>query len=188
MLTPVHPLLQAVLVLTVVTAAIYDLRYRRIPNWLVLGGLVLGVGLNTTLYAVAGMQFAGLTRALLGMGLALLIYVPLYALRAMGAGDAKLMAAVGSIVGPGNWIGLFVVTALIGGLVAVVVLLFASRIRKTFWNLGWIINEVLHFRAPYHSSEELDVRSAKAMRMPHGAVIALGAIVFLVLRAIYGGK
>jgi prepilin peptidase CpaA len=188
MLTPVHPILQAVLVLTVVTAAVYDLRFRRIPNWLVLVGLVLGVGLNTTLYAVAGMHLAGLTRALLGMGLALLIYVPLYALRAMGAGDAKLMAAVGSMVGPGNWIALFVVTALIGGVVAMVVLLFAGRIRKTFWNLGWMINEVLHFRAPYHSSEELDVRSAKAMRMPHGAVIALGVIVFLVVRVVFSSK
>ncbi len=144
--------------------------------------------MNTALYMVAGFGFTGLTRALLGMGLALLIYVPLYALHAMGAGDAKLMAAVGAIVGPGNWIALFVVTAVIGGVVAVVVLLFEGRIRKTFWNVGWIINEVLHFRAPYHSSEELDVRSAKAMRMPHGVVIALGSIVFLAARAIWSGK
>jgi prepilin peptidase CpaA len=104
----------------------------------------------------------------------------------MGAGDAKLMAAVGSIVGPGNWIVLFVVTAIIGGVTAVVVLLFAGRIRKTFWNVGWIMNEVAHFRAPYHSSEELDVRSAKGMRMPHGAVIAMGSIAFLAARAIWG--
>ena len=183
MLTYLPPVLQVLLVLIVSTAAIYDLRYRRIPNWLVLVGLVLGIGLNTFLF-----ELQGLKQAALGLGLALLIYFPLYALRAMGAGDAKLMAAVGSIVGPGNWIALFVVTALVGGVAAVIVLLFAGRIRKTFWNLGWILNEVLHFRAPYRSSEEFDVRSAKAMRMPHGAVIAVGSIAFLVAKAIWGSK
>ncbi len=181
MLTPLPVVLQVLLVLIVVTAGIYDLRYRRIPNWLVLVGLVLGIGLNSYEF-----QLIGLTRAALGMGLALLIYFPLYALRAMGAGDAKLMAAVGSIVGWQNWIVLFVVTALFGGVTAVVVLLFAGRIRKTFWNVGWIMSEVLHFRAPYKSSEELDVRSAKGLRMPHGAVIALGSIAFLVAKSIWG--
>src|SRR5229473_3918321 len=137
---------QLLLLVVVAIAGFYDLRFRRIPNWLVLIGLIVGIGLNSFLF-----EWAGLQRALLGMGLALLIYFPLYALRAMGAGDAKLMAAVGSIVGWQNWIVLFVVTALLGGLTAVVVLLFAGRIRKTFWNVGWIMNEVLHFRAPYRS-------------------------------------
>jgi prepilin peptidase CpaA len=183
MLTYLPPVLQVLLILIVLTAAIYDLRYRRIPNWLVLVGLVAGISLNTFLFELQGLKLSAL-----GLGLALLIYFPLYALRAMGAGDAKLMAAVGSIVGPGNWIVLFVVTALVGGVAALAVLLFAGRIRKTFWNVGWILNEVLHFRAPYHSSEELDVRSAKAMRMPHGAVIAVGSIAFLVAKAIWGNK
>jgi len=176
MLTQLPAVMQVSLVLIVVTAGIYDLRYRRIPNWLVLVGLALGFGLNTFSF-----HLAGLTRAGLGMGVALLVYFPLYLLRAMGAGDAKLMAALGSIVGPGNWIVLFVATAILGGVMAVIVLLFAGRIRKTFWNVGWILNEIIHFRAPYHSSEELDVRSARAMRLPHGVAIALGSIAFLVV-------
>jgi prepilin peptidase CpaA len=176
MLTQLPAVMQVVLVLLVVTAGIYDLRYRRIPNWLVLLGLVLGFGLNTLLFELHGLKLAAL-----GMGLALAIYFPLYALRAMGAGDAKLMAALGSIVGWGNWIVIFMSTAILGGVMAVIVLLFAGRIRKTFWNMGWILNEIIHFRAPYRSSEELDVTSAHAMRMPHGVAIALGAIAFLVV-------
>jgi prepilin peptidase CpaA len=183
MLTHLPLVVQAVLIVIVVTAGIYDLRYRRIPNWLVLAGLVVGFGLNAFLFELAG--FANSAK---GMGLALLIYFPLYLLRAMGAGDAKLMAAVGSIVGWGNWLAVFVLTAVIGGVMGLIVLLFAGRVRKTFWNIGWILSEVLHFRAPYHSSQELDVRSAKAMRMPHGVAIALGSIAFLVARAVWGGK
>jgi prepilin peptidase CpaA len=181
MLTYLPPVVQVVLVLIVVTAAIYDLRYRRIPNWLVLTGLVLGFGLNTFLFGLTG-----LTRAALGMGLALLVYFPLYLLRAMGAGDAKLMAAVGSMVGPGNWIVVFVATAVLGGVIGLIALLFAGRVQKTFWNMGWILNEVMHFRAPYRSSAELDVRSARGMRMPHGVAIALGSIAFLAWKAILG--
>jgi len=186
MLTYLPPVMQAVLLLMVVTAGIYDLRYRRIPNWLTLTGLILGFGLNTFLYPAETSPLGGLKRAALGMGLALLVYFPLYLLRAMGAGDAKLMAAIGSLVGPGNWIVLFVVTAILGGVTALIVLLFAGRIRKTFWNVGWIMSEVVHLRAPYHSSEELDVRSSRGMRMPHGAVIALGTIAFLAAKAVWG--
>jgi|SRR5580765_6496227 prepilin peptidase CpaA len=183
MLTYLPPVTQVVLVLIVMTAGIYDLRYRRIPNWLVLVGLVVGFGLNTFLFGLSGLGLS-----LKGMGLALLIYFPLYLLRAMGAGDAKLMAAVGAIVGPGNWIVLFMVTAVLGGVAALAALLFAGRVRKTFWNVGWILHEITHLRAPYQSSEELDVRSARAMRLPHGAVIAVGSIVFLAARAYWGGK
>ena len=113
MLTYLPLVTQVVLVLIVMTAGIYDLRYRRIPNWLVLVGLVLGFGLNTFLFGLSGLGLS-----LKGMGLALLIYFPLYLLRAMGAGDAKLMAAVGAIFGPGNWIMLFMVTAVLGGVAA----------------------------------------------------------------------
>ena len=174
---------QLLLLVVVAIAGFYDLRFRRIPNWLVLIGLIVGIGLNSFLF-----EWAGLQRALLGMGLALLVYFPLYLLRAMGAGDAKLMAAVGSILGPGNWLAVFVLTSVLGGLVALIVLLFAGRIRKAFWNVGWILNEVIHLRAPYHSSEELDVRSPRAMRMPHGVMIAFGSAAFLAVRAMMGAR
>ena len=176
-------IVQLLLLVVVAVAGFYDLRFRRIPNWLVLIGLIVGIGLNSFLF-----EWAGLQRALLGMGLALLVYFPLYLLRAMGAGDAKLMAAVGSILGPGNWLAVFVLTSVLGGLVALIVLLFAGRIRKAFWNVGWILNEVIHMRAPYHSSEELDVRSPRAMRMPHGVMIAFGSAAFLAVRAMMGAR
>src|ERR1700730_13088461 len=138
MLTYLPPITKAVLLLIVMTAGIYDLRYRRIPNWLVLAGVLVGLALNLLLFGLTG-----LTRAALGMGLALLIYFPLYLLRAMGAGDAKLMAAVGSMVGPGNWIVVFVAKAVLGGVIGLIALLFAGRVQKTFWNMGWILNEVM---------------------------------------------
>ena len=74
-----------ILKLTLLTIALIggwaDLRTRHIPNWLNLSGLILGFGLN-----VFFLQAGGLKLAVTGLGLALLIYLPLYLIRAMGAG------------------------------------------------------------------------------------------------------
>jgi prepilin peptidase CpaA len=168
-------------VLVVGVAAWYDARYRRIPNWLVLTGLVLGLGLNAFLCnwsGCLGRPGTGARSSLLGIGLAFLIYFPLYLLRGMGAGDVKLMAAIGSIVGAANWFGIFVITALLGGVVAVFLLLSRGRLRNSLWNIGFLIQRLTSFKAPY-AREELDISSPKAIKLPHGVVIAGGSMLFL---------
>src|ERR1700730_4198826 len=87
--------------------------------------------------------------SLLGLGLGLLIYFPLYLLRGMGAGDVKLMAAIGSIVGAANWFGIFVVTALLGGVVALMLLLARGRLSNSLWNVGFLLQQVSTLQPPY---------------------------------------
>lgn len=176
-------IIQIVLALVVLTAGVYDFKFRRVPNWLVLAGLVIGIALNTFLY-----EMAGLWLALKGLGLAFAIYFPLYLIRGMGAGDVKLMAAVGSIVGPSNWFGIFVLTAILGGLLGIVVVLLKGRMRRTFSNIGWILRSLLYRQAPYAGKPELDVKSAQGMRLPHAMVIALGAIAFLAAAGIWAPR
>ena len=65
--------LKLALIAVVASAAIYDVRTRKIPNWLNLSGLVLGLGLNALV-----LHGHGVVVALLGLGLSLLIYIPLY--------------------------------------------------------------------------------------------------------------
>jgi prepilin peptidase CpaA len=165
---------QILLGILVATAAIFDIRFRRIPNWLVLAGIVAGLMWN-----VYSSGWPGLIRGAEGLGLGFVLYFPLYLLRARGAGDVKLLAAVGTITGPANCLWIFLLTAILGGLIALILLLFTGRVRKTFFNVGWIMRDLLHLRAPYQSSEELDVTTTKGMRLPHGAMIAVGAIAFI---------
>lgn len=164
---------QIVLVVVVCIAALYDIRFRRIPNWLVLTGVILGLGLNTYLF-----KWGGLRLSLLGLGLAMLIYFPLYLLRGMGAGDVKLMAAIGSIAGPANWLGIFIITGLLGGIVAVWLLLSRGKLRNSLWNIGFALQRLASFRAPY-VREELDISSPRSMKLPHGVMIACGTLLFL---------
>lgn len=172
----------ALLLLVVLGAAVYDVRSRRIPNWLSMSGVLLGLALNAFLYQ----GWPGLKLSLQGLAMGFGVYFVLYVLRAMGAGDVKLMAAVGAIVGWRDWFGTFLITAIIGGMMALILVTSKGRVKKTLWNLSFIVSELKSGRPAYMKREELDVRSPKALGLPHGAVIAVGTIFFLALAAHFG--
>ena len=180
---PLDPLalpLQPVIVALVVVAAVYDYRLRRIPNWLTISGIVAGLSLNLILFGLPGL--AGAAQALL-FGFA--VYFVLYLLRAMGAGDVKLMAGVSAIAGPDRWFTIFVLISLIGGVTALALILVKGRFRHTFWNVGFIASQLMRFRSPAIGREELDIKNPKALTLPAGVRIAAGVLAFLLAGAIW---
>ena len=176
------PGIAVLLAALVLGAAAFDIPYRRIPNWLTASGVLAGVGMNAFLYPV----WPGLRLSLTGLAIGFGAYFLLYAIRAMGAGDVKLMAAVGAMVGWQDWLAIFMITALLGGVASLALITLRGRVRKTLWNVGFVLTEMKSGRAAYLANEELDVRSSKAVGLPHGAVIAAGALVFLALSAHFG--
>jgi prepilin peptidase CpaA len=168
------------LILLVLPAAFFDLRQRRIPNWLCLAGFLLGVGLNSFLYLTPGLWMS-----LKGAGLALAIYFPLWLLRGMGAGDVKLMASLGAVAGPANWLGILVLTSLFGGMAAAGLIVAKHRLKHTLANIRWILLSWRHGQAPYESNPELDIASGKGLRLPHAVPIACGTLSFLLAAAIW---
>lgn len=166
---------QTILLTLVLAAALYDVRYRRIPNWLTAGGVLVGIAINTFLYQ----GWPGLRLSLVGLAAGFGVYFALFAVRAMGAGDVKLMAGVGAMVGVQDWFGIFLLTAMIGGLMALVLVIAKKRTIQTFWNVGFILNEMKSGRPAYLKKEELDVKNPKSLGLPHGAVIAVGTLFFL---------
>ena len=178
-LTYPPPAIVAALLILVIAASVFDVRSRRIPNWVSVAGALVGIGLNAFLADSPSGAWFALKGLLLGFG----VYFLLYALRAMGAGDVKLMAAVGSIVGWQNWFGIFIITAILGGLMALILVVAKGRLQKTLFNVGFILSEMKRGRPAYLEREELDVKSSKAVGLPHGAVIAVGCIFFLAISA-----
>lgn len=168
-----HLPLPSLLALTmlVTAAAIYDCRFRRIPNWLNLCGLILGCGFNLYYFGIRGGIQAGE-----GLALAATVYLPLYLLRGMGAGDVKLMAAIGSLAGPANWFTIFVATSLIAGVAAAGFSLVKRKFTETCCNVYFLLMDLLQFRAPCRTNPALDIRSTVALRMPHGLLIAIGCV------------
>lgn len=158
----------------VAVAAVYDSRFRRIPNWLNLSGLILGLGLNIFCFGPHGA-----VRSLEGLALAVAVYLPLYLLRGMGAGDVKLMAAVGSLAGPADWFFIFIATSLLGGLAGVAFAACKRRLSATCCNVYFMAKDLLQLRAPYSTNPQMDFRNSDSLRLPHGVVIALGCGVSL---------
>jgi prepilin peptidase CpaA len=153
----------------VLIAAAMDIRWRKIPNWLSLSGVCAGL----LLHGVTG-GAAGLATSLEGMLLGFGAYLALYCLRAMGAGDVKLMAAVGAIVGPANWVSVFVATAMAGGVFSFALIVAKGRVKQTLWNVFFIVDELIHLRPPHHKRSDLDVKDSRSLKMPHGVAIAAG--------------
>lgn len=110
----------------------HDVRSRRIPNAIVFYGALLGLTLHLLLPAGAGLFAApmgslGIASSLGGLALGLLVLMPMYAFRLMGAGDVKLLSMVGAFVGMGAIMPVFVIVLAFGGLLALV---FAARQRR----------------------------------------------------------
>ena len=176
-LLPLPVLFRILLLLVAIVAGLFDWKYRRIPNWLVLLGLIAGFASHCYVQGVAGLIIAAE-----GFGLAFAIYFVLYLLRGMGAGDVKLMAALGCIAGPTSWFVLFLGTAILGGLVAVILTLAHGRFYSTLLNVLQIVKELSLFRAPYKNQPQLDLHHKAALRAPHGAIIAVTAVLLVIAR------
>lgn len=165
---------QGLVWMTVTAAAVIDLRSKRVPNWLTTLSALLAVGLNFYAYGTPGILLS-----LKGAGLALLFYLPLYLLHAMGAGDVKLIGAVGAAVGPENSAVILLLTAFFAALSALVVIARTRSLRWTLGNVGAILRSGARLRLPYEEMPALDVAHPEAIAIPHAVAIALGAGVFL---------
>jgi prepilin peptidase CpaA len=170
---------QVLLAALVLIAGYYDIRYRRIPNWLTLPSVLIGFALNAFLGATV---WRGLADSGLAVFLALLLNFPLYLLHARGAGDVKLLAAIGALVGWMDWTWIFLASSILGGVLAVILMLIKGRVYKTLRNTAAILAEMVHFRAPHLKSEEFDINSRLSFRLPQGAVIALACCALLGLQ------
>jgi prepilin peptidase CpaA len=166
------PAIRILLSLIVIPAAVVDIKTRRIPNWLSLSGIVLGIALNAFLFETDGLWFS-----LKGLGLAFAVYFVLYLIHAMGAGDVKLMAAVGAVAGPGYWLLILILTSVTGALAGLLVIAAKGRLRRTFENILVILISFRHGQLPYKENPELDVRSGEGLRLPHAVMIAFGTLV-----------
>ena len=149
------------------TAIASDLRWRTIPNWLTGPTILVGLGFHTAMNQFAGFLFS-LEGAAVGLGLFIILYMCGW----MGAGDVKLFAAVGSFLGPAQTISAAIAIALVGGLLALVVLGFHQGWRRTGLWLWSYVQAMLLTR----SVQALTPVQGAAPKVPYAVAIGLGTI------------
>lgn len=149
------------LILVSLTGAIYDWKARRIPNWLTFGTFFLAL-----LIGVFSLSFNLILNSLLGfiVGIALL-FIP-YLLGAMGAGDVKLLGAIGSLIGFKDVTLVFIYSTLCG----------------LFLGLIWIILRPGHFKFLITTAQVLPAID-KSQKFPYGIPIFLGTILYIAFKS-----
>lgn len=164
-----------VLVLLVIIAAIYDIQFRRIPNWLVLTGLALSLIIHfifNDLYGLKEWAYGMLT----GFGL----FLPLYILHAMGAGDVKLVAMAGSFLDAGSAVGLVFTTLVVGGVLAVTVAIWHGVLRQAISNIYTQLTLTM-FKKLSGGNAQLEQLPSSAGNLPYAVAIAIGTLIHIVL-------
>jgi prepilin peptidase CpaA len=146
-------------------AAAIDVRSRRIPNWLTFGTLLVGVLLNVGLHG-----FGGLLTAISGAALGLVLLLPFYVMRVMGAGDVKLLTAVGALLGAQALVSVAVYAALVGGAMSLAILTARGQL------LAGVSDVFVGHRLPRLSGATA----------PYGVAIAAGVYLSLILPGVLG--
>ena len=161
------------MVLLAAIAGWTDLRSRRIPNWLTLPGVVLGLVLNATLNGWGGLK-AGLLGVLVGFGLLL----PFWLLRGLGTGDLKFAAALGAYSGPGRLVDVLIGSVFVAGAMAFVLVVYKRRFIQTMRNIGHILVSLVTFRLPgYH----VTLDNPDALTIPKGVALSLTVLAYGIL-------
>ncbi len=157
-------------------ALVSDLRSRRIPNSLVLAGLTLAIGGHALSLAQSTAPLAGTAwwAPLAGLATGFALLLPLYLLRAMGAGDVKLMAMVGAFVGPTGAATAVLYTLIAGGLLSLAFMCGRRGVAaQTFANLRFLLTDWV-LRASSGQGLRLTPLQTTAARLPYALAITLG--------------
>jgi prepilin peptidase CpaA len=152
-----------------VTAAMTDVRDRRIPNRLTYPAMIAGLVVQA-----AGHGWRGLLLSLVGGLIFGGLFLIFHLVRAMGAGDVKLAAALGCIIGPAaSWQVMFA-TAVAGGALAILVMVFTGRVLKTLRNTLAVVG--FHAVHGLRTHPEVNLDNPSAVRLPYGLAFAAGTL------------
>jgi prepilin peptidase CpaA len=151
-----------------------DWRTRRIPNWLTVSGALAGLAANTILRGWHGVMIS-----LEGAGLALGLLLPLVLLRGFGAGDWKLMGAMGAVMGWQAVLSVLFVSVLISGVMAIFQVVAAKRVKATLWNMMTLV--VGFATTGLHANPEISLDNPNLIKQPFGAAVAAATVLSFVL-------
>ncbi len=168
------PLIIILLTSILIVAAIIDIQVQKIPNLLTFPTMVLGL-----IYCSITSGWNGLLFSIEGLALGIAIFIIPYLMGGMGAGDAKLMGAIGAIIGPKGVLVASLFTAIVGGIYALIILLVNHKYSKSFITRNVMTLKTLALTGQFIpiSADE----SEKKFKLCYGVAIAIGTIFYLIL-------
>ncbi|HXE50764.1 MAG TPA: A24 family peptidase [Ramlibacter sp.] len=165
-----------VLIVLLVAAAVIDYRSYRIPNWLTVGGMLLGLACSAILPSP---DHTGLVWALGGLAVGFGVMLPLYALRILGAGDVKLMAMAGAFLGAFGTLYAILFTFIAGGVLAIALALTHGALLRMLGNVKNVV-QFMTFSIMGGVRPAAPIEAGASIgRLPYGISITAGTIAYL---------
>jgi prepilin peptidase CpaA len=165
--------------LTLVVAAVIDGLKLKVPNWITFPMIITGWVYSATLSPYAGWE--GLAYSLLGTAVGLALLLPAYAIGGMGAGDVKLLAGIGAWVWSTTTLYAFAISAIVGGVIALLMVVVRRKWFKHQAQFWMICNEILTVKDPEKLAAIAAERKATMMLLPYGIPIAIGTIAYFAI-------
>jgi prepilin peptidase CpaA len=162
----------AIVVCAALIASWNDYRRHRVPNWL--NGALLLTGLVAQAF-FAGLP--GLQRALCGVFIGTAPLFVLWMMKGMGAGDVKFMAALGAWLGPQMTLHALVVGGLVGGAMAMVMLVVQRNWRQTSVNMGVLVTKMSSLRTAFGEFGSAGSMGSNGGVLPYAIPLSIGALV-----------
>jgi prepilin peptidase CpaA len=148
-----------------------DYRSRRIPNWLTVTGLLLGIAVNSWLRGWPGAQ-----DSLLGAGLGLALLLPFVLMRIFADGDWKFVGALGACLGTQNLLTVLVLAVMVNGLMAAIMVVRKKRVSETTGNLRRMWSGFLTLHLP---GSDLTLDNPELVKVPFGVAVAIAVILYM---------
>jgi prepilin peptidase CpaA len=165
--------------ITLVVAAVIDGLKLKVPNWITFPMIISGWIYSAAFSPYAGWE--GLVYSLLGTLVGLALLMPAYAIGGMGAGDVKLLAGVGAWVWGTTTLYAFALSAVIGGVIAVLMVLSRRTWFKHHAQFWMICTEILTVKDPEKLAAIAAERKPTMMLLPYGIPIAIGTIAYFAI-------
>lgn len=177
----IHGVVFTTTLATVTLAAIIDIYTHRIPNFITVPAFCIGLLLHSLQNG-----WVGVLNGLLGFFIGFSIFFLLWLLGGKGAGDAKLIGAVGALIGWEQLLRAFVLTAFVGGFLAILYILKKEAVQQTLSNLAQFPAHAMQRLARRNfdpASSPLTLQSPTAIKFPYGVPIAVGTMLsFFIMR------
>ncbi len=164
----------AILVPGVLLASWIDYAQRRVPNWLNASLIVIGFIVQGYFFGTAGV-WAGSMGLLVGFGVLIIPWM----MHGMGAGDVKLMAAIGVWFGPWMTLVSFAAGAIIGGIIATIMIVTGGKTYHAMANMGVIVSKCSsreNWFTEYGSAKSFGKTSSL---LPYGVPLTIGSLIVL---------
>ena len=169
----------AIVLLLLAIATVFDIKSHRIPNWLVFSGALVGLA-----YHALSSYGMGAMASIQGLGVGLAAFMPLYLIRAMGAGDVKLMAMVGAYLGPASAFGAVLTVFIAGGVLSMAAAIRNRALPRLYENLRFIVADMSMKMMVGGAAAQVDAVPVSAGKLPYALAIAVGTAIHIYLMRI----